>query len=274
MKLLKNAKRVVRVQSKTIIAMFLLVTMVFSSLPLEVIAQQLGDFHAISDTITTVTVGGEEMIIGADGSFQIPETTVTVTYHDFFDEVGIGHVITQSLPRGEPDYISINPINIYFQGEEHVLSENDTIMVDLYDDGIIVEHPVSRYRWLDGERIRIDDPRIGNLVPVIPHEDSEIVRFAEGILPLSAFPPIQGEIAYIWQTYQPAANVGMGAPWNITVQARRYTIIINAVEYELFCADPMRPGPENNTINAARWGAFGQLTEARWINSFKIWFSK
>ena len=78
MRLFQNAKRVVVTHSKAALAVLVMAIMVVSSMPLEALAQVISGTPTTSATITTVTVDGQEAIIGDNGSFQIPETNVTI----------------------------------------------------------------------------------------------------------------------------------------------------------------------------------------------------
>ena len=82
---------------------------------------------------------------------------------------------------------------------------------------------------VDGEYISVDDERIENIVPVV------MPRVRSGLPPVSI-------IAAVNADFSREPNVMMGTT---RISSQRYTVQVDGVTYEAFCADPALPGPES-----------------------------
>jgi len=130
---------------------------------------------------------------------------------------------------------------VRFNGEEYELSDSDTIFVDIHEDGELVEIPIMRYIPIDGEMVRIDDPRIGGIVRNL---SSPQTQTSGRMSPFSNAPPIQ-DIIYFETAYTPTANVNM---YGNLVWGLRYLVVVGTELYEMFCLDPHRRGPEDGSF--------------------------
>ena len=240
LRILKDTKRLTTKYFKTTVAMLLLVVMMLGYLPIEAFAQNTSISNA---SYISVEVGA------------IQEATAT-------DE--------DKEPKETAEANPSEPIIITFMGEEVTISENYTVWVEPFDDGHLIEYYIGRYRHIDGERVRVDDPRIGSFSPVFGTPMSPLTTNARGqIIPTSGglFPPV-GSIMYLPQYWTAANSVHLQGN---QVWARRYVVVVNGVEYEVFCADPLRGGPEDGTYN---WNILGYDTAGRWLNALRYGFPR
>ena len=109
--------------------------------------------------------------------------------------------------------------------------------------------------FLDGERIRTDDERIINIVPV--RKPNPLQR-AESAPPIAQIMAVQDE-------FIPDATLSLQG--NL-VHANRYLAhTTDGIVYEVFCADPLRRGPETADDGDDDYRVLGQ--SAIWLNALK-----
>lgn len=89
--------------------------------------------------------------------------------------------------------------------------------------------PETPYIYIDGERVRLDDERILNVVSVRPSRAR------------SARPNVQG-IVGVSDIFEMEPDVKIDG---VIVHANRYLVTVDDIDYEGFCADPKLRGPEN-----------------------------
>jgi hypothetical protein len=111
------------------------------------------------------------------------------------------------------------------------------------------------YFYLDGERISADDERVINIVPV--RKNNPLLREASA-------PPIT-EIAAINNAYVPDATTSLQG--NLVHAIRYVARTSDGMEYEVFCADPLRKGPETAGEGDDDYRVLGEA--AIWLNALK-----
>jgi len=142
---------------------------------------------------------------------------------------------------------------ITFNGEEVELPENG-IITTTNDRDEEVKHFINHYVWVDGERVRIDDERILNITPVFNNSFHR-----------SSTPPVT-HVLSMSGSFAPTATVTLNGT---TVSGIRYVAFTsNGHEYEAFCADPLRAGPE--VSGDTGYGVLGTLDT--WRNALKFGF--
>ncbi|MCL2188680.1 MAG: SpaA isopeptide-forming pilin-related protein [Defluviitaleaceae bacterium] len=158
------------------------------------------------------------------------------------------------------------PFIARIDGEEVLVAADGIALVNVAGLDAPIEMVIPRYVYLDGEAIPVDDDRIENIAPVLmpsvpvtpfmelSAEEAEPVPAVGFIATFSGVLPTNPSIGLIGQEHTHPAYVTMNGR---IVSSRRYTVIINGVSYEAYCADPNMPGPETNMAVYELTGADG-----------------
>jgi len=148
------------------------------------------------------------------------------------------------------------PFTIMLDGEETTVPADGIIYLSFDDFGESIAVEIPRYFYLDGERISINDDIVENVSPVVPN-DEEVTPFGIGTnimptvgfiiatttLPVGNINWISGDFSFDGTLFQLNRHVGSGGYQ--TVFNRRYSIYVNGVTYEAYCAAPHLRGPED-----------------------------
>ena len=200
-----------------------------------------------------------------------PFIAVFMAFLTAFGTVPLNVFAGEGLPIDPKLAMEAKPFIARINGKKVRVADDGTAMVNVRGRSKPVKMKVPRYIYLDGEAIPVDDDRIENITPVLA---SAAPSAAFSMMPFSAFSmatavdtPSIGFIATLSGTVPDNPIVGTVGqeyvhPAYVTmnsriVSSRRYVVSINGVDYEAFCADPNRPGPETNASVYELTGADG-----------------
>jgi hypothetical protein len=255
---------------KVILAMFLMMVMVFGTMPLEVFAQSLNAVQEANDTATPIIDEGAGINDDVDGGSYAPEP-ITIRF--------MGEELT--LTPDENGYLHITPQvfadSVNANNNGNIRSVAMATSVDAFAD--FTEFTLPGHFYLDGQRTSMGDARVMNISPVAMEitdyyglEDGISALSALGDNPTSALSGLPSFIITLMNQGEWHNSVTMNhAGRTVQVSTKRYVVYFSSTgtEWETFCADPTLRGPENS---AANYGAYSEWANPAMRNVLRYGF--